>query len=109
SIEARRARDMVGTPVDEDIYAAQPAEEQLIRLEEEQISQGVEPPVNWSDDHMLHHIRHKARNTERVASGKADQAILEVAMNHAQMHKIKMQEEMQAAMPPPPVAPGGPV
>jgi len=108
SLEARRARDWLGSPVDEDLYSASPAVEQLIRAEEENLALGQEVPVNWSDDHGLHRVRHKASNTERLARGPVDPRVLEQAMNHDKMHAIKMQEEMQAMMPPMPPGPEGP-
>jgi hypothetical protein len=102
SIEARRARDMIGMAVDDDMYVSQPAEEMLIRNEEEQISAGQQTPVNFSDDHILHRIRHKARNTERLANGQTSPEILEAANDHDMMHIQKMQEEMQLMAPPMP-------
>lgn len=105
TVEARRARDMIGSPVDDDLYAAEPSEEQLIRREEEQISLGVDVPVNWSDDHMLHRMRHRARNTERLSTGDSPEQVQEAAMGHDLMHQQRMQEEMMAAMPPQPAGP----
>jgi len=102
SIEARRAREMIEFPIDDDMLAAQPAEEQLIRQEEEKINQGIEAPVNWSDDHMLHRMRHKQQNTERLSQGEVDPRALEVAMQHDLMHAQKQQEELMASMPPQP-------
>jgi len=50
-------------------------------------------------------MRHRANHTERLAQGNTDPRMVEMASNHDNMHSIKIQEAMQAMMPPEPEGP----